>query len=338
MLGPAGLSFRTQPDRLRLDPVVVRQVASALLIAAVAEVVLLRLVTRVGVHLPRGDTVSDALGVASFLGAFALNLASILTTGFVVLVLAAVAWRAKGTLLGWAVIGLTGAMLWGLGLRLSTGAGTADALFGVSTTLLVIVVGLFLANEVPPRGRLAIALVVGAYVAYQYYALGHLLFQQLGYTTAPPAAIWALRLGELLVVLGAGAAFWAWGIDRWRRAGRAGAAFAIVPVFVVFAGSLAPASTSSILALWTTGLSLYLPLPLYLIALGLYLLTIAACLRAGDAFWSAAGLLLIFLAGYMPEATYDHLLLLLGVAFLAGGAASLTGFDARDAVEHNAAT
>ncbi len=33
---------------------------------------------------------------------------------------------------------------------------------------------------------------------------------------------------------------------------------------------------------------------------------------------AAAGLLLVLLAGYMAESTYQHLLLLLGVAFLGG--------------------
>lgn len=81
---------------------------------------------------------------------------------------------------------------------------------------------------------------------------------------------------------------------------------------------LSPVSTMAILALWTTGLSLFLPFPIYLLSLGLYLLTLVACWRSGDAFWTAAGLLLLLLAGYMAEATYQHLLLLLGVAFLSG--------------------
>ena len=89
-------------------------------------------------------------------------------------------------------------------------------------------------------------------------------------------------------------------------------------VLVVAISSLSPASTTSILALWTSGMSLYLPLPVYLLSLGLYLLTVVACWRSGDAFWTASGLLLLLLAGYMPEATYQHLLLLLGVGFLSG--------------------
>lgn len=313
----------------QLDAGVLRQVAVVLVAAALAEIVLLRLVTRVGVHLPKSGAVGDAISLASLTGSFALNLASILTTAFVAVLLGAIAWRAGNALLRPALVVLGGAMLWGLALSLATDSATADFVFGIATTALVLLIAVLVAgdHDLPAKGRLALALIAGAYVVYQYYALGHLAAEQLGYATTPPAAIPVLRFGELLVVLGAAAAFWAWGIERWRHAGRAGTALAVGPVFVVFAGSLAPASTSSILALWTTGLSLYLPISLYLIALGLYLYTIVVCWRSGDAFWVSAGLLLVLLAGYMPEASYHHLLLLLGLTFLAGGAASLIRED-----------
>ena len=67
-------------------------------------------------------------------------------------------------------------------------------------------------------------------------------------------------------------------------------------------------------------MSFFFPLPVYLLSLGLYLFTVVACLRSDDAPWTGAGLLLLLLAGYMPEATYHHLLILLGVAFLSGAA------------------
>lgn len=50
----------------------------------------------------------------------------------------------------------------------------------------------------------------------------------------------------------------------------------------------------------------------------IYLVTVVACFRDKDAFWLGAGLLLLLVAGYMPEATYHHLLVILGVGFLAG--------------------
>jgi hypothetical protein len=217
---------------------------------------------------------------------------------------------------------LSAAMLWGLGWSLVTGSPTADALFGLTATLLVGLLGLVLVRqqELSGQARLALALMVGAYFCYQYWALSHLFSRLLDYPAVPPLSIPALRLGEVLVVAAGGAVFWAWGVGRWRRAGLAGMVLVAVLVLAVGLSSASPASTMSILALWTTGLSLFLPLPIYLLSLGLYLLTMVACWRSGKAFWPGAGLLLLLLAGYMPEATYHHLLLLLGVAFLSGAA------------------
>jgi hypothetical protein len=161
-------------------------------------------------------------------------------------------------------------------------------------------------------------LVAAAYLSYQYYVLSYLFYRILDYGAVPPLTIEVLRLGEALAVVAAAAAFWAWGLPRWRWVGKAGlAAVAAVLLALTLAG-LSPASTMAILALWTTGLSLFLPFPVYLLALALYLLTLVACWRSGDAFWTAAGLLLVLLAGYMAESTYHHLLLLVGVALLLG--------------------
>ena len=54
-------------------------------------------------------------------------------------------------------------------------------------------------------------------------------------------------------------------------------------VAAIALGSLSPGSTVSILALWTTGLRLFLPFPLYLISLGLFLVKLFACRRSSDA-------------------------------------------------------
>ena len=49
-----------------VDPALVRQLAAALLAAALLETVLLRPVTRIGVHLPRDEAVSSAIQASSF--------------------------------------------------------------------------------------------------------------------------------------------------------------------------------------------------------------------------------------------------------------------------------
>ncbi len=322
MLGQASprLAASRQISLPTLDPGLYRQLAAALLAAALLETVLLRLVTRVGVHLPKDEAVAGAFQVASFLGSLAFNFASLLAIGLAVLLLGSLALRIESGVGRLALAALSLAMLAGLGLSLATGAPEADALFGLAITLLVGVLGLVLVRReaTPLPGRVALVLMVAAYFCYQYYTLAHLSYRLLDYSTLPPLTMAALRLGEGLVVAAGGAVFWAWGVGRWRRLGPIGLGLVVLLVLVVALSSLSPASTMSILALWTTGLSLFLPFPVYLLSLGLFLVTLVACWRSGDAFWTTAGLLLLLLAGYMPEATYHHLLLLLGIAFLSG--------------------
>ncbi|MEE9285072.1 MAG: hypothetical protein V3V35_04995 [Dehalococcoidia bacterium] len=312
------LTAATRVARPALTDGGVRQLVAVLLAAVLAETLLLRLVTRIGVHVPKGEGVADAFQAASFLGSLAFNFASLLAIVLVVLVLVALVQRTNSGVGRLALALLSMAMLSGLGLTLATGAPAADALFGVAVALLVGLMGLGLAGREGTRlgARLALVLMVAAYFSYQYYVLAHLFYRILDYGAVPPLTIEVLRLGEVLTVAAAAVAFWAWGLPRWRWVGAAGLAGVAAVLFALTLAGLSPVSTMAILALWTTGLSLFLPFPIYLVALALYLLTLVACWRSGDGFWIGAGLLLILLAGYMPEATYQHLLLLLGVAFL----------------------
>lgn len=325
MLGQAAqqLGVRKQAALPAVDGALLRQLATVLVAAALLETGLLRLVSRVGVHVPREGVVSDGFEAASLVGSVAFNFASVLSIILVVVLLGALVLRIESGLGRASLAAISAAMLGGLGLSLATGAAAADALFGVAITLLVGILGLVLVRQdgMSGAGRLALLLIVGAYFFYQYYALSYLAYRLLDYAAVPPLSIASLRLGEGLVVLAGGAVFWAWGVGRWRRMGVAGGAAVALVLLAITVGSLSPASTVSILALWTTGLSFFLSFPVYLLSLGLFLVTMVACWRSDDAFWIGAGLFLLLVAGYMPEATYHHLVLLLGVAFLSGAVA-----------------
>ena len=207
-----------------------------------------------------------------------------------------------------------------LAMSLVRGGAAWDGAFGLAATLLVLTLGVTLIARkgVSAGPRVAIALIVGAYLCYQYYSLSHIAYRLLDYAELPPLGIDVLRWGEVLVVLAGAAVFWAWGSPRWRLAGRVGIAAVVGFVAVVGLSTMTPSSTTSILALWTTGMSFFLPSPVYLLSLALYLVTVVACFRDKDAFWLGTGLLLLLVAGYMPEATYHHLLVILGVGFLTG--------------------
>jgi hypothetical protein len=148
--------------------------------------------------------------------------------------------------------------------------------------------------------------------------LGHQFYRLLDLGAVPRLAIPMLRAGEVLTLAAAVATFWAWGLPQRHRIGWLALAGVVAVMLVLWLAALSPASAVAILALWTTGLSLILPFPIYLLALGLYLLAAVACWRSPDGFWTAAGLLLVLLAGYMAESTYHHLLLLLGILLLSG--------------------
>jgi len=117
-----------------------QQLTAALLAAALMEALLLRLVTRVGVHLPKEGVVTAAFQAASFLGSLAFNFASLLAIALVVLVLASLVLRMQSGVGRLALAALSAAMLWGLGVSLVTDAPAADAVFGLAAALLVALV------------------------------------------------------------------------------------------------------------------------------------------------------------------------------------------------------
>ncbi len=322
MLSPAvpHLSFNWQLSRLQVSETLLRQVVLGLIVAALLEITLLRLTTRIGVHVPRSELAGDALQAASFVGSFAFNSASILAIGLTVLLLFLMTTQIRDSAARVSLAVISGALMISLVMSLVTGRAVWDGVFGLAATLLVLMLGISLMarRNVSAGPRAAVALIVGAYLCYQYYSLSHLAYRLVDYAALPPLGIDVLRWGEVLVVIASALVFWAWGLPRWRLAGRAGIAAVVLLVVVVGLSTITPSSTTSILALWTTGMSFFLPSPVYLLALALYLVTVVACFRDKDAFWLGTGLLLLLVAGYMPEATYHHLLVILGVGFLAG--------------------
>ncbi|MCH8064597.1 MAG: hypothetical protein IIC90_02065 [Chloroflexi bacterium] len=322
MLSPtvSRMSYKWQLPRLSVSETLLRQVVLGLVVAALLEIVLLRLTTRIGVHVPRSELAGDGLQAASFVGSFAFNSASILAIVLTVLLLLVMTTQVRDRVARFVLAAISGALMISLAMSLVTGGAAWDGAFGLAATLAVLMLGVTLMarKDVRTSPRVAVALVVGAYLCYQYYSLSHIAYRLLDYAALPPLGIDVLRWGEVLVVLAGAAVFWAWGRPRWRLAGRVGIALVVGFVAVVGLSTMTPSSTTSILALWTTGMSFFLPSPVYLLSLALYLVTVVACFRDKDAFWLGTGLLLLLVAGYMPEATYHHLLIILGVGFLAG--------------------
>jgi len=303
-----------------------------LLAAGLAELFLYRMLSRIGVHIPKEGAVLDVYNALVRTGSFAFNVSSV----------------AVFAALG--LLAYTSARRWGGGqpLRAATRAATPALIgaFGAVSLLFAFVdegesaklaygafsAGLMIAlaaiawtdGRSDPLRKTTVALIVLAYLFAQYYTLSNQAYRALDLTAAPPLTARALEMAELLVVVTALLAFWRWsGV-------RAGLSWRPSPVQLGVAGLLVFAflgayrgedsSTAAILSLWTIGLTLYLPLPVYALALGLYAAALVACLgraRRDPAFVpDAIALGLLPVAGLTLDLTYQHMVAMVALLLL----------------------
>lgn len=127
----------------------------------------------------------------------------------------------------------------------------------------------------------------------------------------PPRFTFQLfNAGELFAVLTPIALWWVVG----RKARRAFYLWALLPA-VGFTGLyLSVSSMAGILAIWSTGLSLYLPWPLYAAAIWLAGVTLLACRKEGNP--AGAALFLLAAGGYTPGLSSQAFLGLLALDLL----------------------
>jgi hypothetical protein len=159
--------------------------------------------------------------------------------------------------------------------------------------------------------RIAATLVGGALAASRLFLITQVVFEA-GGTTGSPALSQALfNCGELLLVLGGAALWWAYG----RGASRKIQGLAAV-ITLLFAGMrLASPAMTGILTIWSTGLTLYLPWPLYAAALWMMIVAACASIRRGEA--AGWAMLLLMAGGFAPQLNVNTFFGLIGLWLLA---------------------
>lgn len=284
-------------------PQAVAPLVTATLAAAGAELVLLRLISRVGVHIPAAGWARGAYTVAVALGNLVFPAATVLATGTLVVMGLALLrwWPAAGVI----ALALPAGQLWLLAR--GTGAETV-ALLEVLLAAALLAVPLLTPGA--PRGvRLFLGLIaIGETLALVQAAVANLSAQgapQLPLALATGGEVVMLLALLLLPVLVSPPA--------WDRAALvAGFGGALLVALALAANG----STTRILALWTFGIAMVAPSPLYGVAAGALVATMVAHARGGR-LAHAAGVALIALGGYLPGNSYQATLLLAGVILLA---------------------
>lgn len=144
--------------------------------------------------------------------------------------------------------------------------------------------------------RLVLSLPVLAMLAAALYQAAPTLYALLRWPGPPVWGLPLFRVGEGLVILGAGVLWWAFARRADRRSWLAGCLLAVLFAAAYLA---APAMTATIIV-WSHGLTLTLPWWLYAVALLLFGVTVVHALRSGRR-GVAWALLLLAAAGYAPQ-------------------------------------
>jgi hypothetical protein len=143
-----------------------------------------------------------------------------------------------------------------------------------------------------------------------------------GLPGSPGFALGLFNLGELFVVLTPIGIWWAYRIQMYHSStvvqspGRSATSplQAAIPAAGFAAFTLANPSMAGILAIWSTGLTLYLPWPVYALSLWLFVVTFLALRKRGRL--AAWALLLLAAGGYAPQLSSQVFYGLIGLSLI----------------------
>lgn len=135
----------------------------------------------------------------------------------------------------------------------------------------------------------------------------------------PPLTEQLFNLGELFVVLTPGALWWAAGYS-WRAILARRNWWTVLPALAFIAAHTINPAMTGIIAIWSTGLTLYLPWPLY--ALSLWLAGVLVSESAWQNHAVGWALLLLAAGGYTPQLSTQVLISLIALWLIANPQAS----------------
>lgn len=171
------------------------------------------------------------------------------------------------------------------------------------------------------RKRIAWSLPALALVAGELYQLSQTLFEALRWPGPSPFATTIFNLGELFVVLSPVGLWWAYRRNVETRPGASLLLPATLPALAFTVAHLLNPALTAIIAIWSTGLTLYLPWPVYAVSLWLAGDVVVSLRRSAAP--ATGAMLLLAAGGYTPQLSTQVFLGLIALWLLA------LPFDAR---------
>ncbi len=285
-----------------------------LTVAALADWLITRTLTRTAIFMPKPPPIISLYETLTLFGQLAFTLVGLLS-------IAVMAWIARQSWQKHRSVGLPLVLLILIALSLGglfvASAGWIAVGQGALRALAVLVVGW--KSKSSPRERIGWIVPALAILLGELYQGLPAWYTALRWPGPPPFTGQLFNLGELMIVLTPCALWWAAGYP-WRATVARRNWWAVLPVLAfVVAHTLNPAMTG-ILAIWSAGLTLYLPWPVY--ALSLWLagaLVSESAWRNQVAGW---GILLLAAGGYSPQLSTQVLVSLIALWLIANPQAS----------------
>lgn len=285
---------------------------AAIAVVGLIELALLRLLYRIGLFIPRDGPFLDVYRLTTWLGSLAFDLVTILALAALA-ALALLSWRTRraetvafGALL---LLAVAVPFVPAEGEDLGRAAFTTSALAAVAA----IAARSLRSHPVPLAERIAVVAVAAVVATAQWHVLAEAVARASG--TAVAGASLDARIGEGIALLAAFAL--AAAALRGARPARRALIAAAVATAALASALVALPHLTGIVLLWSAGLTLALPLPLYLGAFAALLVAIAAELRRPERRPRAAAMAILLAAGVVPQSSAHALLAVVALAALA---------------------
>lgn len=287
-----------------------------LTLAALGDWLLARTITRAAIFMPKSPPMLAVFQMMTLAGQLATTLAALLAAG-------GIAWLAWQSFSAWRQgmirpsipvllpVSLLGLLALSMVFLVIPPAGWPSVGYHALLLIALVSMGALVRREAQ-RERAAAWLVIAAGVVLgELYQLVSALSVALHLAEPPAIAPELYNAGEGMVVVSAFVLWWAYGRGASWRVWLLSALLALGFAF----GYRANSEMSGVLAIWSMGLTLYLPWPLYAAALCLNGVTVVHSLRRDRLVASA--ILLLAAGGYAPQLSNQMFFGVIGLALLA---------------------
>ena len=292
-----------------------------LTIAAIADWLITRTVTRSAIFMPKSPPVIAVYQALTLAGQLAFTLTGLLALVALIWI-AGQSWRTRRAIR--LPLVLSNLVAFSIAFIFVAPGGWLAAGYQLLVMATVTVMGGQAwsgAGEI--KKKIAWSVPVLALLAGGLYQMSHALYTALRWPGPPPFAIAIFNLGELLVVLSSVVLWWAYECaEHASRGSLSHKLWAALPALAFVVAHLANPAMTAIIAIWSTGLTLYLPWPLYAVSLWLAGVVVIASVRRGDTVGWA--ILLLAAGGYTPQLSTQVLLGLIALWLLT---LALAAFD-----------